>query len=78
MSSVWYYEPFYDLDRFLDETLGRWDSVGQRPSRRLDSGENAGGAVRAIKPRYVTGIIIGLTTITLTICLQNGPSRELG
>ena len=52
MSSVWYYEPFYDLDRFLDETFGgRLDSGSQR--RRIDPGENAGGAVRAIKPRCV-------------------------
>ncbi|KAF8237894.1 small heat shock protein [Tricholoma matsutake] len=49
MSSVWFYEPFYDLDRFIDESFGgRWDSSGQR--RRIESGES-GGAVRAIKPR---------------------------
>jgi HSP20 family protein len=49
MSSVWYYEPFYDLDRFFDDTFG--GRLDQR--RRIESGETTGGAVRAIKPRYV-------------------------
>jgi len=53
MSSIWYYEPFYDIERFFDETLGgRWDPTNQR--RRIESsqaGESGGGAVRAIKPR---------------------------
>ena len=68
MSSVWYYEPFYDLDRFLDETFGgRWDSPAQR--RRVESGES-GGAVRAIKPRYVKVSRYDLTAVTLTIRLR--------
>lgn len=53
MSSIWYYEPFYDIDRFFEETFGgRWDPANQR--RRIEpsqAGESGGGAVRAIKPR---------------------------
>lgn len=74
MSSIWYYEPFYDLDRFLDETFtGRLDSSNQR--RRIESGETS-GAVRATKPRYViiTYQCMILSTPMLTICFQDGPS----
>jgi len=82
MSSVWYYEPFYDLDRFLDETFGgRWDSSGQR--RRIEAGES-GGAVRAIKPRMdlhensdtnsvtATFELPGLKKEDVTIDIHNG------
>ncbi|KDR81701.1 hypothetical protein GALMADRAFT_89952 [Galerina marginata CBS 339.88] len=53
MSSVFYYEPFYDFDRFLDDALttrlgGNEGSVQRRITHENKPGE---GAVRALKPR---------------------------
>ncbi|KAF5380858.1 hypothetical protein D9615_004040 [Tricholomella constricta] len=52
MSSVFYYEPFYDFDRLLDDTFGsRFPTAGNQLQRR---GQNEGegvGAVRSLKPR---------------------------
>lgn len=53
MSSVFYYEPFYDFDRFLDEALStRIGSASDNAvARRNDSSDS--GAARNMKPRYV-------------------------
>jgi len=48
MSSVWYYEPFYDLDRFMEEAFGGARSDPSR--RRIESGGDS-SAVRVVKPR---------------------------
>ncbi|KAJ3506468.1 hypothetical protein NMY22_g17240 [Coprinellus aureogranulatus] len=54
MSSVFFYEPFYDVDRFFDEAFG----TGRRPIsgnegqvQRSGASGNVDGAVRAFKPR---------------------------
>lgn len=58
MSNVFFYEPFYDFDRFLDEALG--GASARRSSGGVPNGqvqrrpENVDGAVRHFKPRYVT------------------------
>ncbi|PPQ71414.1 hypothetical protein CVT24_012232 [Panaeolus cyanescens] len=50
MSSVFYYEPFYDFDRFLDDALStRLGSSNDNTIARRDSSES--GAVRNLKPR---------------------------
>ncbi|KAF9052852.1 small heat shock protein [Panaeolus papilionaceus] len=51
MSSVFYYEPFYDFDRFLDEALStRIGSASDNAvARRNDSSDS--GAARNMKPR---------------------------
>lgn len=56
MSSVWFYEPFYDFDRFLDDAI----STGAVPdttavARRGKGGgaQEGPGAIRPLKPRCV-------------------------
>jgi HSP20 family protein len=52
MSSVFFYEPFYDFERFLDETMSNRPfndgTVQRRPALESKAGE---GAVRSLKPR---------------------------
>ncbi|RDB18513.1 Heat shock protein 16 [Hypsizygus marmoreus] len=47
MSTVFFYEPFYDFDRLLDEAFARIGNKGV--SRR--GLENNDGAIRSLKPR---------------------------
>ncbi|KAF8077858.1 HSP20-like chaperone [Lyophyllum atratum] len=47
--SVFYYEPFYDFDRLLDEAVAPRGGQGQLQRRNQNEGES--GAVRPIKPR---------------------------
>jgi HSP20 family protein len=55
MSSVFFYEPFYDLDRFLDEAFGSTRRPVAGNDTQLQRRDAAGdGAVRAFKPRYVS------------------------
>jgi len=51
MSSVFFYEPFYDFDRFFDDMNRQGSATGQEIQRRRNV--EGGGAVRAFKPRYV-------------------------
>ncbi|KAF6761104.1 small heat shock protein [Ephemerocybe angulata] len=53
MSNVFFYEPFYDIDRFFDEAFGNRRSVagGEGQLQRRENGNSADGAVRHIKPR---------------------------
>ncbi|TEB38098.1 small heat shock protein [Coprinellus micaceus] len=52
MSSVFFYEPFYDLDRFLDEAFGSTRRPVAGNDTQLQRRDAAGdGAVRAFKPR---------------------------
>ncbi|TEB38090.1 small heat shock protein [Coprinellus micaceus] len=53
MSSVFFYEPFYDVDRFFDEAFGpgRRAISGTENQLQRRSGGNVDGAVRAFKPR---------------------------
>jgi len=51
MSSVFFYEPFYDFDRFFDDMNRQGNATGQEIQRRRNV--EGGGAVRAFKPRYV-------------------------
>ena len=54
MSSVFFYEPFYDFDRFFDDITGtRQGNVAGQEMQRLQNVEGS-GAVRAFKPRYVS------------------------
>jgi len=66
MSSVFYYEPFYDFERFLDDALtsrvGSLDTQGRRPAEPA-SGE---GAVRALKPRMDLHENLNNNTVTAT------------
>ncbi|TFK26299.1 small heat shock protein [Coprinopsis marcescibilis] len=56
MSNVFFYEPFYDFDRFFDEALGQRrvpgntspNGLGRQLQRRAAEGD---GAVRHFKPR---------------------------
>ncbi|EAU91899.1 small heat shock protein [Coprinopsis cinerea okayama7 len=50
MSNVFFYEPFYDFDRFFDEAFGgqRVPSVGRQIQSRVAEED---GAVRHFKPR---------------------------
>jgi len=52
MSSVFFYEPFYDFDRFFDDINRQGSATGQEIQRRRNV--EGGGAVRAFKPRYVS------------------------
>ncbi|KIK02467.1 hypothetical protein K443DRAFT_677541 [Laccaria amethystina LaAM-08-1] len=52
--SVFHYEPFYDFDRFLEDTfIPRAWTGGEQPVQRRVGGSDAtaDGAVRALKPR---------------------------
>ena len=54
MSNVFFYEPFYDFDRFFDDLAVQGNGGGQGTQRRrLGNEVQGGGAVRAFKPRYV-------------------------
>ncbi|TFK26303.1 small heat shock protein [Coprinopsis marcescibilis] len=52
MSNVFFYEPFYDFDRFFDEAFGPRRQPGSAGGRQLQQRitEND-GAVRHVKPR---------------------------
>ena len=52
--SVLYYEPFYEIERFIDEAFsGRHDSTSDsKGQRRIGRGEGD-GPPRSLKPRYV-------------------------
>jgi len=52
--SVLFYEPFYDIERFIDEAFsGRQESGSEnKGQRRIGRGEGD-GAPRSFKPRYV-------------------------
>jgi len=52
MSNVFFYEPFYDLDRFVEQAFNFPSSQNQRNRQLAQRGE-ANGAVRSLKPRYV-------------------------
>ncbi|KAF8996891.1 HSP20-like chaperone [Cyathus striatus] len=51
MSSVFFYEPFYDFDRFFEEALNGNSGRVQRHPNTNPSQNNANGAVRSFKPR---------------------------
>jgi len=53
--SVFYYEPFYDFDRLLDDVLTPSTARGGEHVHRraLQSNATPEGAVRALKPRSV-------------------------
>ncbi|KAG5653840.1 hypothetical protein H0H81_010113 [Sphagnurus paluster] len=52
MSSVFYYEPFYDLERLLDDSLGsRSLNSGNQLQRRNPAEGEGVGAVRGLKPK---------------------------
>ena len=48
--SVFYYEPFYDIDRFLSEAFS--PRASESTQRRIGEG-SSNDAPRALKPRYV-------------------------
>lgn len=50
MSNVWFYEPFYDLDRFFDDLSH--PRLSHRGGNQLQRAEGD-GAVRSLKPRHV-------------------------
>ncbi|KAJ3529218.1 hypothetical protein NMY22_g9088 [Coprinellus aureogranulatus] len=56
MSNVFFYEPFYDFDRFFDEVFGSTrrpiaGSEGAGQVQRAGAAANGDGAVRPFKPR---------------------------
>ena len=52
--SVFYYEPFYDFDRFFDNVLSpRTVRNFGGDQRHLQGDAAPEGAVRALKPRFV-------------------------
>ncbi|KAG5653841.1 hypothetical protein H0H81_010114 [Sphagnurus paluster] len=52
MSSVFYYEPFYDFDRLLEDTFGsRSPNSGNQLQRRNPAEGEGVGAVRGLKPK---------------------------
>lgn len=55
-NSVWFYEPFYDFDRFFDEAFNAFNqrlSSGDQVQRRVTDGGDASAGARALRPRYV-------------------------
>ena len=51
--SVFYYEPFYDFDRLLDDVLTPRTARNGVHKRALQNDATPEGAVRALKPRFV-------------------------
>ena len=51
--SVFYYEPFYDFDRLLDDVLTPRTARNGVHKRALQGDATPEGAVRALKPRFV-------------------------
>jgi len=52
MSNVFFYEPFYDFDRLLDEAFWRHPNASNNQSGQVQRrSDNVDGAVRAFKPR---------------------------
>ncbi|TFK27776.1 HSP20-like chaperone [Coprinopsis marcescibilis] len=53
MSSVFFYEPYYDFDRLLEEALGgRRGATSSSEGRQVQrSGDSGDGAIRHFKPR---------------------------
>ncbi|KAF8651056.1 hypothetical protein AX16_004919 [Volvariella volvacea WC 439] len=49
MSSIFFYEPFYDFDRFFDEAFNTRLPRTVAPLRSVEGAEN--GAVRSLRPR---------------------------
>ena len=51
--SVFYYEPFYDFDRLLDDVFTPRTARNGVHKRALQGDATPEGAVRALKPRFV-------------------------
>ncbi|KAF8899826.1 HSP20-like chaperone [Gymnopilus junonius] len=54
MSSVWFYEPFYDFDRFLDDALTSGaapESTAMQLRGKGGGAQEGPGAIRPLKPR---------------------------
>ncbi|KAF8651058.1 hypothetical protein AX16_004921 [Volvariella volvacea WC 439] len=51
MSSVFFYEPFYDVDRFFDEAFNVFNHLPQAAASRRAVEGTENGAVRALRPR---------------------------
>ena len=74
MSNIFFYEPFYDLDRLLDDswvTRGGSNSTGnnQQVARQEDSGRN-----RAFRPKCV--LIFFALLPRCSLLTQNGFARR--
>ena len=51
MSNVFYYEPFYDIDRIFDDALGLRRPIANANEGQLQRREGGDGAIRHFKPR---------------------------
>ncbi|PPR00014.1 hypothetical protein CVT24_009021 [Panaeolus cyanescens] len=83
MSSVFFYEPFYDLDRFIDEAFSACPA-GQVCRSQLSRADDTSEAVRALKPKMdlhenseqnivtATFELPGVSKEDLSIDLHNG------
>ncbi|KAF9456977.1 small heat shock protein [Collybia nuda] len=74
--SVFYYEPFYDIDRLLDAALtSQWPG----PSNQLQSlpNDSRDGAVRALKPKMDLHENKGTNTVTATFELPGMKKEEV-
>ncbi|KAF9457660.1 small heat shock protein [Collybia nuda] len=74
--SVFYYEPFYDIDRILDAALtSQWPSSNNQLQRRSD--ESGDGAVRALKPRMDLHENKETNTVTATFELPGMKKEDI-
>ncbi|TFK42490.1 small heat shock protein [Crucibulum laeve] len=66
MSSVFYYEPFYDFERFLDDAVSSRLGSNETQLQRRNNNDGDGGAVRALKPRMDLHENIDKNSVTAT------------
>jgi len=58
MSNIFFYEPFYDLDRVVDEALssGNRHRISGKEGQLQRSSDSGEGAIRPFKPRWLVSL----------------------
>ncbi|PPQ79773.1 hypothetical protein CVT24_010108 [Panaeolus cyanescens] len=75
MSNVFFYEPFYDVERLLDQALSGYQQPRSNQVQR--SRENVDGAIRSFKPRMDLHENSESNTVTATFEFPGVPKEAI-
>ncbi|KAJ7270611.1 HSP20-like chaperone [Mycena haematopus] len=75
--SVFYYDPFHDVERIINDTFGRYNNRGQTQSQALQRQNGDGDVQRAIRPRMDLHEDSKANTVTATFELPGVKKEEV-